>query len=540
MLTFEVDSVEEASAPPVTAPLETFVKDALWMAPGPGTRVLETRGVHPLLAAVHTAFAEHRPLVLSPDAIWLTLAEGVAQHIRLNAESLRSRLVRHAGRKTLNVEVISPPTEAPDFLLLLSAFRQQLREALGPGLPRLLSCDFSTSTDVERMAGDVVLMDAMSPYFDYAFTTVCGIPRITLLGTPEDWRSIRRRIDVIHELDLGWWTSSLVPIADAFVSAAEGNPHRPFWQQLYKPREAYGGELATGWMARLFPYVASAGGYSRRNPLLERSHAELMASRKAKKKALGPGGPGVSLKEVPARLSSVALHVNGPPGGMRETWSLEAGVLTVEVDGAGALLPRAGVVVRRGEGASLLEFVERILAEHAGTRATSVGTFRGGAELNALYDHLQEATLFPGERAWRIRPCSEHAEVHIPLDSDGSDMTAVLALVDLPDGTVLAWRDGHGSGLQCVVQLKASELVPLPKPKPNEIHGWTVAGGRPGIPILRAQQRAADVPVVGTSLVAVLTQALERGGSTDLPTPGMLGERLLPWEIRRRQRNRVG
>ncbi|QDF01990.1 DUF4419 domain-containing protein [Myxococcus xanthus] len=104
MLTFEVDAVEEASTPPVTAPLGTFVEDALWMAPGPDTRVLETHGVHPLLAAVHTAFAEHRPLVLSPDAIWLTMAQGVAQHIRLNGESLRDRLVRHEGRKKLTVE----------------------------------------------------------------------------------------------------------------------------------------------------------------------------------------------------------------------------------------------------------------------------------------------------------------------------------------------------------------------------------------------------------------------------------------------------
>ena len=79
----------------------------------------------------------------------------------------------------------------------ISGFREQLREAVGPGLPRLLSCDFSTSTDVERMAGDVVLMDTLSPYFDFVMACLCGIPRITLLGTPEDWRSIRARLDVI-------------------------------------------------------------------------------------------------------------------------------------------------------------------------------------------------------------------------------------------------------------------------------------------------------------------------------------------------------
>ncbi|AEI63240.1 DUF4419 domain-containing protein [Corallococcus macrosporus] len=532
MLTFEVDAVEEASTPPVTAPLGTFVKDALWMAPGPDTRVLETQGVHPLLAAVHTAFSEHRPLVLSPDVIWLTMAQGVAQHIRLNAEALQGRLVRHEGRKKLTVEVDRFPATDAEFLWLLLSFRSQLREALGPGLPRLLSCDFSTSTDIERMAGDVVLMDAMSPYFDYEMLCVCGIPRITLLGTPEDWRSIRRRIDVIQELDLAWWTSSLVPIADAFVSAVEGNPDREYWKQLYKPKAAYGVDLATGWMARLFPYVATHGAYTERNPLLSISHAEVMASRETAP-TLKWDAPrmGVALKDVPANLSSVALHVETEPVVIRETWTLEAGVLSVEVDGAGALLPRAGVVVRRGDGRSLMELVERILAEHTGTRATRVGAFSGAAELNALYDQLQEATLFSGGRAWRLRPCSEHAEVRIPIDEDGRARTAVLALVDLPDGSVLAWRDGEESGLHCVVQLDPRQWEPVLRPNPDAIHGWTVTGGRPGMPLLRTQQRAAEVPVVGTSLVTVLMQALEHGGSTDLPTLGMLGDRLLPWEL---------
>ena len=46
---------------------------------------------HPLLAAVYTAFSQHRPLVLSPDAVWLTIAQGVAHHMAAHGERLRSR-----------------------------------------------------------------------------------------------------------------------------------------------------------------------------------------------------------------------------------------------------------------------------------------------------------------------------------------------------------------------------------------------------------------------------------------------------------------
>src|SRR4051794_11670624 len=61
-------------------------------------------GHHSLIAAAHVAFSQHRPLVLSPDVIWVTLAQGLAQHLRLDPERYRHLLVRHGGRMDLRVE----------------------------------------------------------------------------------------------------------------------------------------------------------------------------------------------------------------------------------------------------------------------------------------------------------------------------------------------------------------------------------------------------------------------------------------------------
>src|SRR5262245_36947832 len=33
---------------------------------------------HPLVGALHAAFRDHRPVCLSPDIVWLTLAQGLA------------------------------------------------------------------------------------------------------------------------------------------------------------------------------------------------------------------------------------------------------------------------------------------------------------------------------------------------------------------------------------------------------------------------------------------------------------------------------
>ncbi|MEM1030549.1 MAG: DUF4419 domain-containing protein [Myxococcota bacterium] len=48
---------------------------------------------HALVNAVHLAFSQHRPLRLSPDAIWLTISQGFARHIEENAEALRPAFV---------------------------------------------------------------------------------------------------------------------------------------------------------------------------------------------------------------------------------------------------------------------------------------------------------------------------------------------------------------------------------------------------------------------------------------------------------------
>jgi hypothetical protein len=52
---------------------------------------------HPIIAAIHRAFQDHRPMVLSPDMLWLMVTQGFANHVNANAEKLRNRLVRHSG-----------------------------------------------------------------------------------------------------------------------------------------------------------------------------------------------------------------------------------------------------------------------------------------------------------------------------------------------------------------------------------------------------------------------------------------------------------
>lgn len=134
----------------------------------------------------------------------------------------------------------------------------QIQQATDPVLHETLLCDFSTTTPAIRTASEVVLMDTFSSYFTYIMRCLCGIPRITIEGTVNDWQRIRARIEVIETYGLQWWISRLRPILDEFVLAAEGHPTREFWQAIYKPAQAYGTKVVTGWITDLFPYLGDA------------------------------------------------------------------------------------------------------------------------------------------------------------------------------------------------------------------------------------------------------------------------------------------
>ena len=108
---------------------------------------------------------------------------------------------------------------------------------------------------IERAASEIVLMGAMQKFFSYYGVTLCGIPEITLLGTTEDWKSVRDRASALAEYDLEWWTRELLPILDQFIAASEGRVDADFWKSIYKVQGGSGGPYISGWIVDLFPYL---------------------------------------------------------------------------------------------------------------------------------------------------------------------------------------------------------------------------------------------------------------------------------------------
>ena len=182
------------------------------------------------------AYAGHYSVILSPDAIWTLISQGFCHHISLNTEKLKDKIVNHEGKMEISViseyDLYSP---LMDWDTLLNGFEIQIAENTKGNIADFMRADFSTTGNTERITSQVTLMSAVKSYFDFAaIHTICGIPTITIEGTPDDWRKIIKKVESLRDYDLSWWVDDLKPILQEFVNASEGNINKDFWQNIMK------------------------------------------------------------------------------------------------------------------------------------------------------------------------------------------------------------------------------------------------------------------------------------------------------------------
>ena len=304
---------------------------------------------HSLIAATHLAFSQHKPLVLSPDIIWISILQGFAQHVNCNAEELRDKFVSHKGKQTIKVGVGGVFSQSPESAWdkVIEALSDALSDRLGSKHDNLVS-DFTTTGITARLASQVTLLDAFQAYFEYRVYCICGIPEITIEGELSDWVRLREKVDFLDDYDLDWWLPDVKNIADHFVRAYKGDVDLDHWQNIYKRADAYGGDQMNGWILKLIPYLKDfgSGSFSRRNPLLEDD------TWVEPEEAQGYGvfrslGNSVTARELPSGLSMAPFILVEDKDGREVEISMQllGGFTGVENDN-GRVKPRVGYAVR--------------------------------------------------------------------------------------------------------------------------------------------------------------------------------------------------
>jgi hypothetical protein len=236
---------------------------------------------------------------------------------------------------------------------------------------------------------------------------------------------VRERVGVLAEYALEWWTSRLMPICDALIETAEGKPSLEFWRSIYKPEEVYGGEVVTGWLADLFPYLNHwmTKAPSLRNPILETPRADLTVDH------------GIRPDDFPSGLSQAPFILS--IGEHKLPLTLVAGFIGVsQHPTTGQLHPEIGWVVRDQD--PMRSIVERIVHEHKpAAKAVDWSQHPWGLpkELVQILERFDGAALFQQtEHSWRLRSMKTFKDYQIIAANQSA-----THFIDLKDGRCIAY-----------------------------------------------------------------------------------------------------
>ena len=264
-----------------------------------------------LLQALDEAFSKHRPIKITPDLLWMLVIQGVSQHINLNPEKHRSSLVKHKEKKVVTVRkdaLLTDPSkweEVPEDLI--KKFRKDL---VDESILEALIPTYSTSTEVEKNAFRIGVMDVFSSFFEYWVMTLCGIPEIILEGDEEDWSKFKNNLKELEVYELGWWVKSLYPVLDKIIETVNGTIDKAFWKSIYKLNEFSGGPYISGWIIKFFPYLKSIVSDSESNSFFEKE--EVLKREKTEVRdfiRISGRNPFLYAEEVPQCLKMDNFHV---------------------------------------------------------------------------------------------------------------------------------------------------------------------------------------------------------------------------------------
>lgn len=220
--------------------LETYKNEVLGeviqASSGNDDNIMKCYHSNGLVDTVMRSYNHHHNLVLRPDDVWMSVLTQFSCYVDKNAEALRSKFVAHKGKKKLEVKT-GGSLRSVHFGELAKLMTEKIHENLVDGQVRdWILPNFTTTTNNDTLVASVVMMSAMKSYFSYKMTLCCGIPNVTLLGTPEDWKKLRQRLEKLIEYDLDGhikeWYSLLVPIFDEFVNSSEEKHNLDFWSRV--------------------------------------------------------------------------------------------------------------------------------------------------------------------------------------------------------------------------------------------------------------------------------------------------------------------
>ena len=207
------------------------------------------------VGAILKAYNEDRHLILRPDDVWLaiTTSFGLFMGAKENAEIMREHFVDFEGKMELEVvDLQSPSILAVNWNSMIDTMSDLIEKHTKGDARTWIEPDFSTTTPVCKTVGQVVLMGVMKHYFEYSLRGGCGLPKVTLEGTLDDWKKLQEKARHFASFDiecLTHWSGLLEIVLQKMVDSYEGKVDVEFWSHIAAEEGwASGRQYVAGWV----------------------------------------------------------------------------------------------------------------------------------------------------------------------------------------------------------------------------------------------------------------------------------------------------
>ena len=214
---------------------------------------------HPVLLGYYTAFLEHYPAVISPDILWMLVIEGFSRHVKLNKEKLRHKFVKNHNEKI----VITQEANGDKQINTVSSnrwgdifkdFVEQSKEYVDPTVLHLFTPYFSTTTVEIEYSSQIAIVSIVSPFMKFikkfkskGICGACAFPYIKVLGTLQDYKQLKMKIEGLKGYLIDDWIKKIIPIIDKIIETKEGSIDKQFWDNMItNKKRVYTIELSKG------------------------------------------------------------------------------------------------------------------------------------------------------------------------------------------------------------------------------------------------------------------------------------------------------
>ena len=231
-------------------------------------------GKKSLIRGLMVAYENHYPITVSPDMILLLFLQGYSRFMEKYSERVRSQYVNFEGKKILVVKrggLTPEKASKEDWQGIIEEFTGKIKSEIGENIISNLESNCTTTNPVTLTTSQVSIMSAMKQYFIYkVIMCVCGISKITLEGSLEDWEKIKKKLEFFskEEFGLDWWTEHLIPIIDNIIETKKcynqnkdiDNKLRLFWKDMIRLKKGgcYRPTVIDGWIVKFIPNLSES------------------------------------------------------------------------------------------------------------------------------------------------------------------------------------------------------------------------------------------------------------------------------------------